>query len=85
MSTPETAPAPARALDLRSPDDYRAERLHIYPSTDSLRWFIRRNRDELVRCGALTCPTGRWMVQPEAFDRAIVAIGQKRAAAAAHG
>jgi len=83
MSTPETMPA--QALDLRSPDDYRAERLHIYPSADSLRWFIRRNRDELVTCGALTCPTGRWLVQPEAFDQAILDIGQKRAAGAVRG
>jgi len=83
MSTPNAAPA--QALDLRSPDDYRAERLHIYPSADSLRWFIRRHRDGLVGCGALTCPTGRWLVQPEAFDRAIIAIGQERAAGAVRG
>jgi len=81
MSTPDVVPA--QALDLRSPDDYRAERLHIYPSADSFRWFIRRNRDALVTCGALTCPTGRWLVQPEAFDRAIIEIGKTRAAGAA--
>jgi len=83
MSTPNAAPA--QALDLRSPDDYRAERLHIYPSADSFRWFVRRHRADLVTCGALTCPTGRWLVQPEAFDRAIIDIGHKRATGAARG
>jgi hypothetical protein len=37
-------------LDLRSLDDYRAERPHIYPGADSLRRFIPRRRDELVNC-----------------------------------
>ena len=83
MSTTHTVPA--QALDLLSPEAYCANRPHIYPSADSFRWFVRRHRADLVTCGALTCPTGRWLVQPEAFDRAIIDIGHKRATGAARG
>ncbi|HEY2559929.1 MAG TPA: hypothetical protein VGI48_09510 [Caldimonas sp.] len=61
------------------PDIYRAGREHLFPSTESLNWFIKRNRAELVSAGALTLPTGRWMVQPDAFDRVVLAIGARRA------
>ncbi|MBX3633943.1 MAG: hypothetical protein KF683_00865 [Rubrivivax sp.] len=60
--------------------EYRAQRAHVFPSDESLRWFIRANRDDLVRRGALVMPTGRKMVSPEPFDRAVLEIGSRHAA-----
>ena len=68
---------------LEPPDNYRSTREHVFPSAESFAWFVRKNRDELVAAGALTRPTGRWLVQPESFDRAVKAIGARRAASRA--
>lgn len=82
MSTTENSPSPgaAQPLQLLRPNDYRAGRIAIFPSSESFRWFVRQNRNELVQAGALMCPTGSWLVQPDAFDRAVMNIGVRRAA-----
>ena len=64
---------------LELPDEFIAARPQLFPSAESFSWFVRKNRDELVRTGALTRPTGRWLVQPEAFDQAVATIGARRA------
>ena len=64
---------------LQEPEDFRGPRQHIYPSRGSFQWFIRQHKSELVEAGALVCPTGRWLVQPEAFDQAVMQIGMRRA------
>jgi hypothetical protein len=64
---------------LQLPSEYRAERDHLFPSPSSFDWFVRRNRTELIAAGALLIPTGRWMVEPAAFDEAIMTIGARRA------
>ncbi len=61
------------------PDTYRAERAHLFPSAESFAWFVRKNRTELAQAGALSKPNGRWLVQPEAFDHAVIVIGARRA------
>mgnify|MGYP000946367100 FL=1 len=68
------------ANTLMRPDDYRADKSHIYPSADSFRWFCRQNRDELIKAGALIRPTGRWLVNPPAFDQVVLSVGARRAA-----
>lgn len=67
------------AASLQTPEQYRAERTHVYPSAESLKWFVRKNRAQLVEAGALLKPTGRVLVKPDAFDRAVVDIGLRRA------
>lgn len=64
---------------LMRPEDYRAARPQLYPSEHSFRWFLRRNRAELVAAGAIICPTGCWLVRPQEFDQAVIEIGQRRA------
>ncbi|MBN9203032.1 hypothetical protein [Methylibium petroleiphilum] len=64
---------------LQRPEEYRAARHQLYPSEQSFLWFMRQNRSELVNAGAIICPTGRWLVRPEAFDRAVLEIGARRA------
>lgn len=51
----------------------------IYPTPDSIRWFVRRNRDALVERGALIVITGRMRFHPGRFKQAAVEIGQRAA------
>lgn len=62
------------------PDEYVAARPVLFPSPTSFSWFVRRHRDELVRRGAVLMPTGRLLVEPEAFDQAVREIGSRLAA-----
>jgi hypothetical protein len=66
---------------LQLPAEYIAQRQHLFPSQPSFDWFVRRNRDALVQAGAMLRPTGRWLVQPDSFDQAVLAIGTQRAKA----
>ncbi|HEU4458452.1 MAG TPA: hypothetical protein VFR90_04965 [Methylibium sp.] len=66
---------------LQTPEQYATARSTLYPSETSLRWFIRRNRPELVEAEAITCPTGQWLVIPDKFDRVAMEIGKRRARA----
>lgn len=69
------------AQRLVTPDEYAASRAHVFPSSESLRWFERQHRGELVKSGAVVMPAGRKMVDPVAFDGAVMTIGQRLAAA----
>ena len=40
-----------------------------FPSEGAARWFIRGNRDALVRAKALVLDSGRWLVNPERFAK----------------
>lgn len=68
-------------LALMTPADYAAERPQIFPGVESLRWFERQHRAELIQCGAILMPNGRKLVDPVAFDRAVVEIGKRMAGA----
>lgn len=54
---------------------------HVYRTPDSLKWFLRQHRDELVEAGALLAPAGRLLVHPQRFEAAVQQIGQRLAAA----
>ena len=72
----------ADSSNLLLPDTYRASRETVFKSEDSFRWFCRQNRPELVKAGALVRPTGRWLVDPTAFDCVMLAVGMRRAGVA---
>jgi hypothetical protein len=61
-------------------EDYAAQRPAVFASVDSLRWFVRRHRPALIDAGALTRPTGAWLVLPAAFDQVVAKVGARRAA-----
>ncbi len=67
-------------LDLQTLPQYRVDRSHVFPSDESLRWFVRQNKSELIERRALVAPTGRKMAQPAEFDLAVVEIGARQAA-----
>ena len=66
---------------LRPLQQYQAERQHIFPSVDSLRWAVRMNRDALESKGALVKLADRLLVDPERADQVFVAIGRRNAKA----
>lgn len=51
-----------------------------FPTEDSVRWFVRRNRDALTSTGAVIIITGRMLYHPGRFKQAAVEIGQRAAA-----
>ena len=65
-------------LPLQPPEEYRAERPHIFRSTESLRWYLRRHGAELAECGAVVV-VGRKLINPSAFDQAVLTIGARLA------
>ena len=52
-----------------------------YPSEQSLKWFVRKNRDQLAADGALILVTGRLRFHPERFKQSVVEIGARAAGA----
>lgn len=79
-SVSPSAPAMQEPLQLVQMRDYQRQRHQIFPSLDSLRWFIRSHRAELVDRGALLMPTGTTLICPGPFDAVVVEVGKRRAA-----
>lgn len=76
MSATNEQPQLRDFVDLReilSRDEVRA----AFPTEQSLRWFIRNHRSELVQAGALIALTNRLRFHPENFQRAAVDIGRR--------
>ena len=71
-----TEPLP---LPLVTPTDYVATRPQVFPGPESLRWFERQHRAELVDKGAILLVNGRKLVNPAAFDAAVLEIGKRLA------
>lgn len=68
METQKTLSAVENWRDFQqTPDGKR-----LFPGLESLRWFIRENRDHLIQAGALLKIRGQWhLVRPE-FDEAVI-------------
>jgi hypothetical protein len=71
-------------LPLVTPAEYAAERVQVFPSGESFRWFERQHRVELVERGALVKPTGRKLVNPALFDQVVLEIGARQAKRRGH-
>ncbi len=50
-----------------------------FPTEQSLKWFIRQHRNELVKAAALIVLTGRLRFHPQRFKEAAVVIGSNLA------
>ena len=48
-----------------------------FPTEQSLRWFVRHHRDELVNAGALISLANRLRFHPAAFQRVAIGIGSR--------
>lgn len=50
-----------------------------FPTADSVKWFVRRHRPELVTSGAMIALTGRLLFHPKRFSEMAVEIGRAQA------
>jgi hypothetical protein len=71
-----TLAAPSPLADLQKLDAYQQRTAHIFPGIESIRWYVRQHRDELVRSGALLTIAGRHWVNVPKFDRCVLALGE---------
>jgi hypothetical protein len=80
-TTPEAAQAfPASPLSgLVYLEEYQKSRSHVFPSLNSLRWFISENREGLLAADALRQLSGRLMPHAERMDRFVDSIGKRAA------
>jgi hypothetical protein len=82
--SPVTAPQPGHPLgELMPPREYIRIRQHVFPSEGSFDWFCRRNKDLVLRNGALAMPLGVKLVNAERMDATVREVGAARAAAEA--
>ena len=73
------------AAEMVPPAEYQQQRQSIFPSQDSLRWFIRQHHQELVQQHALLMPAGKKLIAPSNFDRVVVEVGARLAAGRKRG
>ena len=59
--------------------EYREPRSHIFPSDNSLNWFVRQHKGELVEAGAMLLLNGQWHANDERFDATVLEIGKRAA------
>lgn len=60
---------------LATPAEYSERNPRQFPSEESVRWFIRRFKPQLVEAGALSRIRGRDWVVPEPFDEVVLTVG----------
>lgn len=65
---------------LIQPEAYQQRTAHIFPSVESLHWYIRQHRDELARSRALIAISRRRWIDPSRFDAAVLEIAALNAA-----
>lgn len=70
-------------VELVRPEEYRATRAHLFPSPQSLGWFLRQHRAELAHAGALTIIAGKTRLHGPRTDEVLVTVGRKAAQKAA--
>jgi hypothetical protein len=75
QTNPQHLPPLAEYQDLKTAQ----ETLGHFPTLDSLRWFIRRNRDQLAESGALIMVAGRQKLHPGLAEVVVKEAGRQAA------
>ena len=55
----------------------------LFPSEESLRWFFRQHRQELVETGAVVLVRAAWFAKPSTLRAAVMNIARRAALKAA--
>lgn len=63
---------------VKSLDSYQVSREAIFPTTQSLLWFCRVNKEELYKRGIMLKVLNRKMVDEEAMDAFVLEVGSRR-------
>lgn len=64
---------------VRKLDAYRLGREHIFQSQQSLAWFVRKHRQQLIEAGALILIAAQWHARPQLFDTYVLRVGLEAA------
>jgi hypothetical protein len=64
------------------PDTWLSTHKERFRSEQSLRWWLRQNREPLIRAGALVRLRGAWFAIEPAFSKEMIRIGKREALAA---
>ncbi|MEJ7685680.1 MAG: hypothetical protein WKG52_01025 [Variovorax sp.] len=68
--------------DLIKPQAYQQRTSNFFPSIESMRWYIRQHRTELVKERALLYIAGRLWISPAKFDACVFERGARQREAA---
>lgn len=81
MQIPDTTPLPlAEYVDL-SALQQTGGLPRIFPSLNSINWFVRHHRTDLISRGAMIMVARRYLFHPERFQQVAVEIGRTMASA----
>lgn len=64
--------------ELSKLEQYQQRTSNVFQSIESLRWYIRQHRKELVAGGGLLYIAGKHWVYPEKFDACVLAAGSAK-------
>lgn len=67
------------------PRDVRLELTNLFPSENSFKWFLRRNRSDLASVGAAIIVGERLLLHPARFRAFVLRMGLERAGARVDG
>lgn len=66
-------------------DEFQRDNSRLFPSIESLRWFVRRHRDSLTGAGALIFIGRRWLIDTRLIGGAFEEIGRRQSSIAPAG
>lgn len=61
-------------------DQFHEGRKHVFPASQSIEWYIRHHKSNLVDCGAILIIAKRRLIDPQAFDTYVLNAGRLAAA-----
>ena len=65
--------------NLVDPDVYQDARKTLFPSKTSVRWYMRRHKGALTKCGAIVLHCNRWLIHAGKFDQFVCVQAQRAA------
>jgi hypothetical protein len=60
-------------------NEYRTCTAHLFRSEQSLQWFVRQHKSDLVKQGALLFHAGKWWAHRQQFDSFVLLQAQRDA------
>ena len=63
--------------------EYQLSRAHLFPSKESILWFVKKHRTELIAGDALLEISRRKKIEPGHFDKFVLEVGKRAAQRAA--
>lgn len=65
-----------KLADLVSLSDFQRATAHLFPSIESIRWYLRQNGKSLRTGGAVLTIAGRLWICPREFERIVLDLGR---------